>query len=64
MRSEEVGTDSKQKTGGPSSNSNPEGSSVEPPPEKVKMDLPKPKKSPGFAGFGKGFEGNLRNAFL
>ena len=64
MRSEEVDTDSKQKTEEPSSNSNPEGTSVKLSPEKVKMDLPKTKKSPGFAGFGKGFEGNLRNAFL
>ena len=63
MRSEEADIDSEQKTEVPSPGGKPErspGLSA----GKVKMDLPKPNKTTGFAGFGKGFEGNLRNAFL
>ena len=64
MRSKEAHTNSQQKTQVPGSSSKPEGASVGSSSGKVKTDLPTSKKSTGFAGFGKGFEGNLKNAFL
>ena len=64
MRFEKVDTNSKQKTEVSGSTSKPDGASVGPSAEKVKKDLPKPNKSTSFAGFGKAFEGNLKNAFL
>ena len=57
-------TDYEQKTEVSGSTSMPDGASIGPSAEKVKKDLPKSNKSTGFAGFGKAFEGNLKNAFL
>ena len=59
----EVGTDTEYKRVKVSS-SKPEGASPGPSAEKFKTEQPELRKATGFAGFGKAFEGNVKNAFL